>query len=172
MSLSWYIVVVRRSQFVSHTLQSSPFQNWRHDRVYNIYPSSAFSNFDFHDQNISERTRNLRRFHNTAAAANSEKMWPYNPNLLGEALALPPLPVYRDVPHHLLHPKQDPDIRSKPSDYSDIVFVSVDFENLEGIRSHAHCTGLYRRGHAQVGVSILDTRSLRLDSPTESNKDL
>jgi hypothetical protein len=94
-------------------------------------------------------------------------MWPYNPNLLGEALALPPLPVYRDVPHHLLHPKQDPDIRSKPSDYSDIVFVSVDFENLEGIRSHAHCTGLYRRGHAQVGVSILDTKDLSVSIPPQ-----
>jgi hypothetical protein len=98
-------------------------------------------------------------------------MWPYNPNLLGEALALPPLPVSRDVPHHLLHLTQGPNIRSRPSNYSDIVFVSVDFENLEGIRSHAHCTGLYGRTHAQVGVSILDTKSLSaLIPPQEAIK--
>ncbi|PMD21492.1 hypothetical protein NA56DRAFT_127805 [Hyaloscypha hepaticicola] len=94
-------------------------------------------------------------------------MWPYNPNILGEALALPPLPVSRDVPYHLLHLKQDSDIKSRPSNYSDIVFSSVDFENLEGIRSHAHCTGLYRRTHAQVGVSILDTKSLSASIPPQ-----
>ena len=63
--------------------------------------------------------------------------------------------------------QQDSNIRSRPSNYSDIVFFSVDFENLQGIRSHAHCTGLRRRGHAQVGVSILDIKNLSTSIPPQ-----
>ena len=97
-------------------------------------------------------------------------MWSYDPDFLGKVPALPPLPVSLDVPPHLQLLEHNSNTRSRPNNYSDVVFISTDFENLEGIRSHAYYTGLSKRTHAQVGVSILDTKSLSSIPPQEAIK--